>query len=107
MAHYGDNSPQNKGRPLRISCDSNAYDNMGQRDQILHQINLSNVDNGFDANSALDADAELGSQLSQNFQGFTISSKRDLIHQMLTKSNGIIFNFQNIQQSLSDIFLSQ
>mmetsp|Transcript_34520 Transcript_34520/g.52818 ORF Transcript_34520/g.52818 Transcript_34520/m.52818 type:complete len:81 (+) Transcript_34520:433-675(+) len=26
---------------------------------------------------------------------------------MLGKSNGIIFNFQNIQQSLSDIFLNQ
>ena len=41
------------------------------------------------------------------FQKFVINSKRDLINLMLTKSNGIIFNFQNIQQSLSDIFLSQ
>jgi hypothetical protein len=44
---------------------------------------------------------------AQGFQLFEIAQKRDLIHQMLVKSNGVIFNFQNIQQSLSDIFLTQ
>jgi hypothetical protein len=36
-----------------------------------------------------------------------INNKRDLINQMLIKSKGIIFNFQNIQMSLSEIFQSQ
>lgn len=98
-----------KGKPLRLSYDSGLR--LSQQDQILNQINASNVDNNFDQTNQNDSiylgENDFENQLSSTFQKFLISQKRDLIHQMLEKSNGIIFNFQNIQQSLSDIFLSQ
>ena len=71
----------------------------------MNQINASNVDMGFQED--IIPKNEFENQLAQSYQKYVIGMKRDLIHQMLTKSNGIIFNFQNIQQSLSDIFLSQ
>lgn len=50
---------------------------------------------------------EFESQLSCKYSKYQISLKKDLIHSMLEKSNGITFNFANIQQSMSDIFLGQ
>ena len=39
-----------------------------------------------------------------DFKKYMINNRRDLINQMLIKSKGIIFNFENIQMSLSEIF---
>jgi hypothetical protein len=90
---------QQKNGALLLSYDS--QNPVSQQEQILSQINASNVDNNFDI------DSQHENFFAQGYQNFEIAQKRDLIHQMLVKSNGVIFNFQNIQQSLSDIFLSQ
>ena len=88
MFHCIFNQAKGKTNAIRLSCDTTDLNQgLSQQDILLNQINAINVDNGFD---------EFENQLQQSYQKFLIPLKRDLIHQMLSKSNGIIFNFQNI-----------
>lgn len=105
MCHF--NNPvakrlNKKKGALRID---NEYENMASishKDHILNQINANNADilSNDDFYQLDGQDPEYVGEGSNphnlQIQKYIISTKRDLINQMLTKSNGIIFNFQNI-----------
>ena len=77
-------------------------DKATHQDRLLSQIDANNAQivdeykNDIVQNDDVVRVGE-GQNFGQPFQKYVINSKRDLINQMLTKSNGIIFNFQNIQ----------
>lgn len=90
---------------LRINdhLDSNLdiEDQLTHQEQLLNQIETNNAElvDEHRNESGLPEDSERvgeGQSYGCPFQKYVISSKRDLINLMLTKSNGIIFNFQNI-----------
>lgn len=54
---------------------------------------MSQIQTGIELADDIVPKNEFENQLSSSYQKYIISLKRDLIHQMLTKSSGIIFNF--------------
>jgi hypothetical protein len=64
-----------KGKPLRLSYDSNIH--LSQQDQILNQINASNIDNNFEGLNQNDSiypdEHDFENQLSLSYQKFVIS----------------------------------
>lgn len=116
MCRFGRDLGRRGTNILRVNDDyeGNQYADhpMTHQEQLLSQIEANNaelVDEHRLENAQIEDSEHVGEgqQYGFPFQKYVINSKRDLINLMLTKSNGITFNFQNIQQSLSDIFLSQ
>jgi len=76
-------SPENTLRKsLNVSRD------MSQHDQAL----LSNISDTI-SDTNLEETHQFENQLQSKYKQYYISLKKDLIHSMLSKSNGITFNF--------------